>query len=408
MLLSTICRSKEYLKAAVHIHFRLLVRAAPFLGIGTLVACTKPYDPPIVESGVPNLAVRSFPGVLDLARAGDTRVIWVHGMCTHDASWATERHATFAAALGTEPGRTIGGPGQRVAFETRVEGNKLNVDYLIWSPLTRPYKERLDYDKPVVQGGEFPHVRAPLNNTLKVGLVNDCLSDAVIYTGPNGNPVRGWLREALCSSFGGRYSDAVGCDVPDSVPTKRTVLISESLGSKILFDAIRAIWKKPSPAIARQLSSVQLVFMVSNQVPLLDTADQRPLRRFVASQGLAPVLSSGSSVGAAVDVLSEARLRARTFRKAPDDELQVVAFTDPNDLLSYRLTPASLNRADASIANIIVSNDPTYLATLERPDYAHCGYAWNPYVIGTIVHGYSGGVPASIPLNLRHRCGLVN
>jgi hypothetical protein len=66
------------------------------------------------------------------------------------------------------------------------------------------------------------------------------------------------------------------------------------------------------------------------------------------------------------------------FRVRPSNRIQIVAFTDPNDLLSYRLTPEAVGNDGVQMANVIVSNAPTYLGFLERPDTAHCGYAGNP------------------------------
>jgi len=54
------------------------------------------------------------------------------------------------------------------------------------------------------------------------------------------------------------------------------------------------------------------------------------------------------------------------------------------------------------VTNIIISNDVTNFGLVERRDTAHCGYGWNPFVIGTIVNGYGeGGAVRGIDLRLR-------
>ena len=68
-------------------------------------------------------------------------------------------------------------------------------------------------------------------------------------------------------------------------------------------------------------------------------------------------------------------------------------FSDPNDLLTYRLLPTMLDVEGAELVNVTVSNDSTYLGFVERPDNAHCGYASNRYVIGLIANGYHAGGP---------------
>ena len=73
--------------------------------------------------------------------------------------------------------------------------------------------------------------------------------------------------------------------------------------------------------------------------------------------------------------------------------MTVVAFSDPNDLLSYRIVPAHLaeDLKEFRVINVLVSNDTTYFGYLERPDTAHCGYPWNPHVFGMLARGYRAG-----------------
>jgi hypothetical protein len=71
----------------------------------------------------------------------------------------------------------------------------------------------------------------------------------------------------------------------------------------------------------------------------------------------------------------------------------IVVFTDPNDLLSYRLIPSALDLSHARLINVIGSNATTWLGYIERPDTAHCGYKWNQTVIGLIALGYKVGGP---------------
>jgi hypothetical protein len=129
-----------------------------------------------------------------------------------------------------------------------------------------------------------------------------------------------------------------------------------------------------------------MIFMVANQIPILDQANP-PLLTGLPS----PVEGRHEpSVNALLTILADAQQRTAPIRKPT-----IVAFSDPNDLLSYRLLSANLDTADARLINVIVSNDDTLAGYVERPDNAHCGYAWNPYVIGMIVNGYNGARPFS-------------
>ena len=82
--------------------------------------------------------------------------------------------------------------------------------FLSWSPLTASYKAALAYDGSTIDGAG---VRATLNRELKGGLVNDCLTDVVVYGGPNGNNIRQAMNDAVCEALGGRF-DGNECDVP--------------------------------------------------------------------------------------------------------------------------------------------------------------------------------------------------
>jgi len=363
-----------------------------------LCGCSMPYFHPFLEQpgqdDEPSPAPR-FNGVLTLAQHGAVRVVWIHGMCTHTSLDAKQTHQSFAAALGAEPESSgpvpPGGGPQRIWFKDLVSTpggiHEVETRYLLWSPLTTPAKESLLYDAPKPPPGEFPFDRATLNNQFKVILMNDCFSDAVIYTGSAGDTIRQWVRSEVCDAFGGSFTPQSQCEIGEtSYSRPQVVLVSESLGSKILFDALWAITpSKQEPErrerFRRRLASIRLLFMNANQIPILDTASPPAKLKLLGTTTarLAEILPSG---------------------------VRIVAFTDPNDLLSYRLTPKHVGHANVQVTNVIVSNDWTYFGIVERPDIAHCGYAWNPVVLGTIVNGYDGRNVSSSTADVPHKCGL--
>jgi hypothetical protein len=123
------------------------------------------------------------------------------------------------------------------------------------------------------------------------------------------------------------------------------------------------------------MAAVSAVYLAANQIPLLDLANPLPSTRSSLQTFVA--ISSGR----------------RAENNAPP--LKIVDFSDPNDLLTYRLLPMMLDVEGAELVNVTVSNDSTYFGFVERPDTAHCGYAWNRDVIGLIANGYHAG--GSIP-----------
>lgn len=209
------------------------------LGAVALCGCSMPYVLPVLEQ--PGLndqpsPVPPFDGVRTLARRGNVRVVWIHGICTHNSSDAQQTHQSLAAVLGAEsessgsvPPR--GGP-QRIWFKDLVSTSggthEVETRYLLWSPLTTPAKKSLLYDAEPPPPGEFPFERASLNNGFKVGLINDCFSDAVIYTGRAGDTIRQWVRSEVCDAFGGSFTPPSRCDMGDTADSRpQTVLVSE-------------------------------------------------------------------------------------------------------------------------------------------------------------------------------------
>ena len=122
--------------------------------------------------------------------------------------------------------------------------------------------------------------------------------------------------------------------------------------------------------------------MQANQIPMLDLATATA----PGQDAVAPDVSS-STFNKLFDVLRGPNSLAAT-------PLQVVSFTDPNDILSYRIPDAYFKAqtgGKGKIINVIVSNDATYLPKtrleIERPDTAHCGYSANAKVMAMVAVG---------------------
>ena len=374
-----------------------------------------PYDLPFVEKPADDDA-GAFDGLLTLAEAlppsSTLNVLWTHGMCTHHPSWVDERLNKLTLALGgtsrTVGVRPVGDQGASLRTERIVvRSATIDVMFLSWSPITASSKAALSYDHSVDYGGEFPYERAFLNRELKRGLINDCMTDVVVYGGPNGAAIRLAAEEALCNALGGRYVGA-DCSVPHGEAPGALAFIAESLGSKLLFDAVLEVWsdaengrdKAMFERVAKGLAGTRMIYLMANQLPLLDVAG--PAIGFVNGAPGPQRPTSGSIARDVFDLLS--RLRAWTPSGA--GPMTVVAFSDPNDLLSYRVVPSHLagSLREFRIVNVIVSNDTTYFNYVERPDKAHCGYARNPHVLSMIARGYQAGKPSPAIAGLSGAC----
>jgi len=315
-------------------------------------------------------------------------------MCTTDARWpiavmkkltdAIGASATIPDAEGelvkAKPNeiQVVKGSAQATVGSIRFSG-------LVWSPLFAKMKEQLSYD---ITGKETNCTtddtckpkRASLNGSIKDKLLNDCLSDALAYQGV----ARKAFRHAMVESL-----TKVVQDAGDS--TGPVVVVAASLGSKMVFDALTDMLNSPKdPSQIAAAKSIQrrlaVVFMAANQIPILALADQDlPSTREKSAFG------GDSSAGDSLKIFLQARQqnanKAGGVRSRAFTELAIVAFNDPNDLLSYRLLPTRYKADQVRITDVLVSNGKTYLGLFEDPLSAHGEYLTNDSVMRLLACG---------------------
>ena len=351
--------------------------AIPLSILSLLAGCSTPYRPAVVvRDSTP------FPGVAGIVAASGTRpvdLILVHGMCTQDAGWAERSIDRIAGAIaGHAPAAGVApaaeGSGIQLVERTRrIAGGTVRFHALLWSPLTVPLKRQLDYDHRAEPtdcgtGQVCKPVRAALNGIVKDRLLNDCLADAVIYEGASHAAMRNAMVETVSRIIAAN---------PD--PDGTLVVVAESLGSKMLFDALSSMLESnlPRTQALGQLAArrLGLIYMAGNQLPILGLAEQQLVANAMPAQD-------------ALQRFLERRRRQPTQRAGRLQRLAVVAFTDPNDLLSYRLLPARYAAPDVAVADVLVSNARTWLALLENPVAAHMNYLANPDVGALVACGW--------------------
>lgn len=363
------------------------------LVLAALTACSTQYRTPVFAS---NTGSTDFDGITSqLSQDRPLDLIMVHGMCTHDETWAKQAVQDISSALGEVPekgewkGRTVDGT-DVLLYQQPLQTKRgiLNFNAIVWSPLTTPLKGQLCYDQtnksPTCSPEEakklYPYTRATFNRILKDTILNDCLSDAVIYQGKARDEINVQMQrallEAVATSGGGKTIDRPAesaAAVPKQLPL---VVVSESLGSKVAFDALfKLSTNKESEAKAaagsRTWNRITQIFMGANQLPILALADRR-------LDGTIAMLREQD--GYPEDPIAAlTRQRPKNLLDARPTTPQIVAFTDPNDLLSYILVPSS-NTAAYPVIDVVLSNDKTYLGLVELPNTAHLGYLTNPEV----------------------------
>jgi hypothetical protein len=370
-----------------------------------LSGCFRPYsksvfDPPTAQ----------FPGITsqwNSTSGNDIRVLFVHGICTHDeptwitAGWDVVMKGYFPSATMTVSPKPPVGQVQIIDHEYQIGANKISGRYLIWSALTATDKAKLNYDNLPTDSprpGEFSWKRAKINGSLKASLLNDCLSDAVIYAGYRSVYIQASMQNAICEALDGTTTNGI-CNFPPTYGhgNRRIVIVTESLGSRMVFDAISALKieaekKGALDAFDEAVSPITQIYMLANQLPILALA--RPALTQAAPTTDTNV-SKTPAMATALSVLSDARVRHHG--KHPNEpqapKLSLVAFTDPNDLLSYRLLPndPAVVGADTKVVNVITSNADTYFGKVENPLSAHTTYNQNPDALRLLFGGSARG-----------------
>ncbi|UCH53737.1 MAG: hypothetical protein JSW09_02775 [Pseudomonadota bacterium] len=356
---------------------------------------------------------------------GDLKVLMVHGIGTHVPGYSTRlsenlarelkldvvarepKVITLRLALGQEHiasgatrGRLRGKPGDKngtvrvTTYRSKTSDRKMTFYELTWSEITEVDKRIIAYD----DSGEYSFRRAGLNKELKQ-FVNAHLPDPLIYLGDAQLNIQLAVSQTLCWMFTRdfaqlpRQSDAV-CQFqnysPKEVRHDSFVFVSHSLGSRILTDAFQIVTaslaqdagrRNASPNVAAWRDALRsetlTVFMLSNQLPLLQLGRDAP----EVTNQIADYCTPGGKKHA-----------QRVFERT-----NIVAFSDPNDILSWAVPPAYEDenmdsRMCPNLVNVIlnIAEVKTVLGIeLAAPGEAHRGYDNDERVIKLMARGMS-------------------
>lgn len=382
----------------------------------------------------------AFTGIEGLAEKNDNKktikVVMVHGIGPHKPGYATRFAENLADQLDLnlrakdykqfglknplEFGDDNLGEMRVSKFFDEDEGKTLLFYELTWSSVFDPYRANIAYDS----SGEYAHLRTPFNHTLKT-FANDHLSDPVIYMGEAKAMVNSSFTQAYCW-MASRTFDAL----PDNAKEAQNkayycspehdefleyiddeiVFVSHSLGSRLVMNGLNYIAKMTSQdhlenspyahnnwsdaaessqrlqqAIGKTRNKHLYFYMLSNQLPLLQLA-----------QPLPPVLHQHQEYCS-----DNAPLATERFAK----RLDIIAFSDPNDLLSYGIPNHFIDkyvdsRLCGNVVNAMVNIAEIHtipgLGEVANPMTAHKDYDNDDRVIAMIAHGI--GHPGTDPL----------
>lgn len=275
---------------------------------------------------------------------------------------------------------------------------------LTWSEITAKDKEILSYDN----SGEQSFRRAEVNDLLKK-FSNDTGPDPIIYLGEKREDILTAFAQSICWMISGDWN-SLPDDVHQLCSSKNVTpfyndsyaFVSHSLGSRITIDGFQRIASILAngetasyyTALANVMKNKEVpIYMMSNQLPMLQLGRALPE---VSNQSAAYCQKDGEKYAD--------RMLAKT---------NIIAFSDPNDLLSYAIPHDFVNkyldsRLCINVTNININVAKVYdafgLGKLANPMDAHIGYDTDDRVIALIAKGVANDRTAAI---VNERCRWI-
>ena len=345
-----------------------------------------------------------------------TKVLMVHGISTHLPGYSIrfqkKLYETLALNKTDQDVKTIKldsdeikwGEQDHVLGELNItrhmndsETQELIFYELTWSPITTPQKETLAADSANMEG--LP--RSDLNGSLK-SFMNATVPDMLIYNGNGYEKITKAIEESVCWMIADDWSDlpesgahlcAAWKDSKfSSIAKDDHFFVTHSLGSRITIDTIQNFASRNTTPnqnlsqseVAQKVREKEFtVFMMANQLPLLQMGRAAP----DAPAKQDAYCSADGKYG-----------DERVMKK-----MNIVAFSDPNDILSY---PISVNFAQEYIdsricpsvvnisLNIAPEKDVFGTFSFANPALAHNGYIEDDRVINLIANGMHRNTPS--------------
>jgi hypothetical protein len=369
-----------------------------------------------------------FPGISENLNKnkGKTKVLMVHGVGDHVPGYTTQFLEKLAKQLNLNvrseidknielnaplfPDKNIGN--LRVThLLNETTGKELTFYELTWSVISRPEKELLAYDT----SGEYDFRRARLNSTMKK-FSNDVGPDPIIYLGQSREPILAAFAQSFCwmatrdwedlPESGKHMCTGLNDSNIDHIANDDYVIISHSLGSRIAIDGMQRIahilanQQKYASATVKVMATEKsmaalqkkriLMVMLSNQLPMLQLGRELPEVHGQYKNYCDP--------------------KGDHYHKRLVSETSMLAFSDPNDLLSYGIPPGFLDkyldsRLCSRITNVNINvakvMDAFGISDLANPMEAHVGYDRDDRVVALIANGV--GNEKTSPL-VKQRC----
>jgi len=362
---------------------------------------------------------KPFPGLAPFLNnhKGKLKVLMVHGVGDHKPGYSTQFVEKLAKELDLP---VMSAQHKNITLTSRLDASKnlgnLRINRLLskdksrelmfyeltWSVITAKQKEVLAYDN----SGEYSFRRAEVNDLLKK-FSNDTGPDPIIYLGESREDILVSFGQAFCWMTKSNWNDlpddvSQACSFNDdgaaaNINIDQYAFISHSLGSRIIIDGmqrIASLLDKRDVEFSDALKNKEIpIYMMSNQLPMLQLGRKLP---DVNNQKAAYCQPDGE------------KYNQRMLSKTP-----IIAFSDPNDLLSYAIPHGFAEKYLDSRLCINVTNininvatifDAFGLGKMANPINAHVGYDTDDRVIALIAKGIGN---KNTPKIINDRCRWV-
>ncbi len=278
-------------------------------------------------------------------------------------------------------GRSVSGYLLVVKGTHRQSGNPVTFNIVCWSILSSVKKEAIYGSWSGSSSGQLSDYdldrwRHGINRDIRRGVVTWGLNDASLYMGRSGKEFEWCVYRGLAH-------------VLESMqPQERVAVVTASLGSTIAFNTIDKLVSREGIAGSKgalkgsDLEQLKDLFHEDNGEDL--THQTRITFYMFANQyGL---IAGGDELEVLESVSKKTAERAR--RPVP---VQLVAFTDPDDLLSMPF-PKPRSPEHVAVQNIYVRNNRwvfgiPFAGRVANPLHAHGGYGTNPAVLKAMLEG---------------------
>ncbi len=351
----------------------------------------------------------------------DVKVLMVHGVGDHQPGYASEflhklvKQLDLDVTTQSSKNLTLTDPHSsnkklgnlRISRYLSSDLKKELLFYeLTWSEITAGDKQILAYDN----SGEFSFKRAEINDLLKK-FTNDTGPDPIIYLGEKRDDILRAFSQSFCWMINGDWDSLPQkgehqCRLQhlDSIDQDSFAFVSHSLGSRIVIDGLQRIatilaqdtvYPKQIRLVNALKEKIIPIYMMSNQLPMLQLGRKLPA---IHNQEHRYCLPEGD------------KYQQRMLRKTP-----IIAFSDPNDLLSYTIPVEFVHqyldsRLCIDVTNVQINVAPVYnifgLGSLANPVEAHIGYDTDDRVIGLIAKGISENKDDTAKL-VNNRCHWI-